>query len=124
MRSPVPAAPPNWATRRFFRFPLSPWAAPGDQSSPVPSKCGRGHPSTATGALDVESYVFAVASIAPLLDHGDDSYPYDVDEPLPDALPADLDPETADILASWLDPALDRAIELLSLLNRRAAEKR
>ena len=41
---------------------------------------------------------------------------------LPDGLPAEIDPDTADELYCWLEPALDRAHELLALLDRRAAE--
>ena len=42
---------------------------------------------------------------------------YRVNEPPPDGLPA-----TADERYCWLEPALDRAHELLALLDRRAAE--
>ena len=46
----------------------------------------------------------------------------DVFDPLPDELPAEITPELADDLAAWLAHALDRAHELLDLLNRRSFE--
>jgi hypothetical protein len=69
----------------------------------------------------LEDYVYTVASIAEKAD-ADCDYTYEVDEPLPGELPEDITPEHADVLASWLEPALDRAAELLALLQRRSRE--
>lgn len=107
---PVPLAGPYWGADRFWAFDTSP--------------CADAHPSRMglDDAAHVERYVMGVASIAECLKPGSEGFPYDVDEPLDDALPQGIDPETADQLAAWLAPAIDRATELLGLLERRAAE--
>jgi hypothetical protein len=72
----------------------------------------------------IEAYVWSVASVAELVNL--DTYPstreYDVTKPLPDELPADVTPEARRIHASWLEPAINRARELLVLLQRRSLE--
>jgi hypothetical protein len=110
---PVPVADDDWARERFWEYGNGdPWA---DRA--YPGRRGTGdHP-----AIDIQRYVFCIASIA-TKSRNDEDYPYDVDEPLPWELPEDITPEHADILASWLQPALDRAAELLVLLQGRSRE--
>lgn len=122
---PVPAAGYGWSRERFWQYHTSPWNFGTEQhpNYPHPSRIDRsdgGH---------LEHYVFAVASIAenllphhPGYDPLPDSYPYAVDEPLPDALPAEITPDDANWLADWLGPALLRAAELYRLLKRRSRE--
>ena len=113
----MPIAGPFWGAYRFWAFHTSPWSF-GDEehpSTPQPSRYGL------ADAGHIEQYVMAVASLAEKLDRHQ-GYPYDVTEALPDELPEGIDPETADNLVAWLEPAIDRAVELLALLERRAAE--
>ena len=114
---PVPVANRWWSKHRLWTFHYGdPFGDSGNTRGALPS-------NYADGILPaLRRYVLGVASIAELVSRGEDGYPYAVDEPLPDELPADITPELAEHLACWLEPSLERAHELLELLERRSRE--
>ena len=78
------------------------------------------------GESTITDYVECVAGIGLPKDDPDEDRPryadFDVTTPLGEALPAAISPTSAALLAAALAPALDRAHELLALLERRARE--
>lgn len=133
---PVPVIDQKeWLEYRFKSLGIGRYEVNGCAPKPLP---GHRNGGTLSGFTEedtladlIEHYIFDIASIVkkdidveddPNTGRPDHRNQYRIDDPLPEVLPAEITPDDAEALASWFEPALDRAAELLSLLQRRASE--